>query len=88
MGAIEQVTHKVAKPLEDVVHHVPAPKEAFETGQADWDAAREKALVRKLDIRIFPAMIVLFILNFLDRNNFANARLQVGLCMKCIWYKS
>jgi MFS family permease len=42
----------------------------------DWTAAAEKALVRKIDLRIFPAMLVLFVLNFIDRNNFANARLQ------------
>ncbi|KAJ4999120.1 hypothetical protein K4K48_004533 [Colletotrichum sp. SAR 10_66] len=42
----------------------------------NWDPATEKALVRKIDLRIFPVMIVLFILNFIDRNNFANARLS------------
>lgn len=41
-----------------------------------WTAAEEKALIRKMDIRIFPIMIVLFVLNFIDRNNFANARLR------------
>lgn len=41
-----------------------------------WDPAVEKALVRKIDMRIFPIMIVLFVLNFIDRNNFANARLR------------
>lgn len=41
-----------------------------------WDPAAEKALVRKIDLRIFPVMIILFILNFIDRNNFANARLR------------
>jgi hypothetical protein len=30
-----------------------------------WDAAAEKRLVRKMDIRIFPIMIILFILNFI-----------------------
>lgn len=43
---------------------------------APWDPAAEKALVRKIDLRIFPVMIILFILNFIDRNNFANARLR------------
>lgn len=35
----------------------------------------EKKLVRKLDIRILPILIVLFLLNVLDRNAIANARL-------------
>ncbi|KAK9794143.1 putative Major facilitator superfamily (MFS) profile domain-containing protein [Seiridium cardinale] len=41
-----------------------------------WDPKDEKALVRKIDFRIFPVLVVLFILNFIDRNNFANARLK------------
>lgn len=41
-----------------------------------WTEAEERALVRKTDLRIFPIMITLFILNFVDRNNFANARLK------------
>ncbi|EME85985.1 uncharacterized protein MYCFIDRAFT_81945 [Pseudocercospora fijiensis CIRAD86] len=44
--------------------------------ETSWTADEERHLVRKLDIRIFPAIIVLFILNFIDRNNFANARLK------------
>lgn len=35
----------------------------------------EKTLVRKLDIRILPILILLFLLNILDRNAIANARL-------------
>ena len=41
-----------------------------------WDIKAEKSLVRKIDIRVFPVMIILFVLNFIDRNNFANARLK------------
>ncbi|CAK4022668.1 major facilitator superfamily transporter [Lecanosticta acicola] len=41
-----------------------------------WTREEERQLVRKLDFRIFPIIIVLFILNFIDRNNFANARLK------------
>jgi len=35
----------------------------------------EKKLVRRLDIRLLPILILLFILNILDRNAIANARL-------------
>lgn len=38
-------------------------------------AAMEKKLVRKIDIRSLPILIVLFLLNVLDRNAIANARL-------------
>lgn len=29
----------------------------------------EKALVRKIDIRLLPMLIIMYILNYLDRNN-------------------
>jgi hypothetical protein len=35
----------------------------------------EKKLVRRLDIRLLPILILLFLLNILDRNAIANARL-------------
>lgn len=38
-------------------------------------AAMEKKLVRRLDFRMLPILILLFILNILDRNAIANARL-------------
>ncbi|KAL2865542.1 permease of the major facilitator superfamily [Aspergillus lucknowensis] len=41
-----------------------------------WTAEDERSLRWKIDLRIFPVLIVLFILNFIDRNNFANARLK------------
>lgn len=40
-----------------------------------WDPAAERSLVRKIDLLVFPLMVTLFVLNFIDRNNFANARL-------------
>lgn len=45
-------------------------------GRRTWSPEAEKALVRRMDIRILPTLIILFILNFIDRNNFANARLK------------
>ncbi|KAJ5286598.1 hypothetical protein N7478_002284 [Penicillium angulare] len=35
----------------------------------------EKALVRKIDLRLLPMIIIMYILNYLDRNNIASARL-------------
>lgn len=60
----------------------PGTQQQVEVGDDDsssWSAEDEKKLVRKLDFRIFPVIIILFILNFIDRNNFANARLKVRL---------
>ncbi len=42
---------------------------------ADEIKALEKLLVRKIDLRSLPILIVLFLLNILDRNAIANARL-------------
>ncbi|KAK5110898.1 hypothetical protein LTR62_005436 [Meristemomyces frigidus] len=42
---------------------------------ADELAIAEKKLVRKLDMRIMPAIVVIYILNYLDRNSIAQARL-------------
>ena len=36
----------------------------------------EKALLRKLDLRLLPAVTLLYLLSFLDRSNVANARLE------------
>ena len=36
---------------------------------------KEKKFVRKIDLRLLPILILLFILNILDRNAIANARL-------------
>ena len=37
--------------------------------------AMEKLIVRRLDIRTLPILVILFIVNILDRNTIANARL-------------
>ncbi|KAL4791221.1 major facilitator superfamily domain-containing protein [Aspergillus venezuelensis] len=46
------------------------------TDPITFSTQEECALRRKIDLRVFPVLIVLFILNFIDRNNFANARLK------------
>jgi hypothetical protein len=37
--------------------------------------AMEKSIVRRLDVRTLPILVILFIVNILDRNTIANARL-------------
>jgi len=43
--------------------------------------ALEKKLVRRIDIRLLPMLVIMYILNYLDRNNIASARLagKVGM---------
>lgn len=42
-------------------------------GAVDVD---EKALLRKIDWRLLPAVGILYLLSFLDRSNVANARIE------------
>ncbi|KAF9763240.1 hypothetical protein IL306_003209 [Fusarium sp. DS 682] len=46
-----------------------------ETANIENRAVKEKALVRRIDKRMMPLMMLLYILNYLDRNNIATARL-------------
>lgn len=55
------------------------PSASLSEGQSDaeaGDAINEKSLIRKLDIRLLPAVSILYLLSFLDRSNVANARLD------------
>ncbi|KAL8911690.1 MAG: hypothetical protein Q9171_003180 [Xanthocarpia ochracea] len=38
-------------------------------------ACLEKALVKKIDLRLLPMLIIMYLMNYLDRNNIAAARL-------------
>lgn len=41
----------------------------------EWKAAQTKKLMRKLDMRLLPLLVLMYLLNFLDRSNLAQARL-------------
>ncbi|KAL9604001.1 MAG: hypothetical protein Q9219_000763 [cf. Caloplaca sp. 3 TL-2023] len=43
---------------------------------AEFTDINEKALVRKLDIKLLPALTLLYLMSFLDRSNVANARIE------------
>ncbi|KAK2762291.1 hypothetical protein FQN54_001301 [Arachnomyces sp. PD_36] len=42
---------------------------------AEEREAAEKALVRKVDMRLIPTLVIMYIMNYLDRNNIAAAKL-------------
>lgn len=42
----------------------------------DYSGVNEKSLVRKIDWRIIPGVILLYLLSFLDRSNVANAKVE------------
>jgi hypothetical protein len=55
----------------ELAHDVDAEKPAQNNVlPADWTAT-EKSLVRKLDMTLLPVVWVLYMFNYLDRNNIA-----------------
>ncbi|KAK7752184.1 hypothetical protein SLS62_005928 [Diatrype stigma] len=44
--------------------------------EADVSQINEKSLLRKLDVRLLPAVGILYLLSFLDRSNVGNARIE------------
>lgn len=46
----------------------------FENQDNAWRKDRETKLLRKIDIHLLPFLIVMYLLNFLDRSNLAQAR--------------
>jgi hypothetical protein len=47
----------------------------FASRDAQWKAMQNKKLLKKVDIRLLPFLILMYLLNFLDRSNLAQARL-------------
>ena len=58
--------------VEDAAHEPPATVASWSPEERH---RREVALVRKIDLRLIPMIILMYILNYLDRNNIAAARL-------------
>lgn len=46
------------------------------SSQESFPDINEKALVRKLDYKLLPALTFLYLLSFLDRSNVGNARIE------------
>ena len=63
------------------IDHAQTPRRTREAPPLvrDWSfeerQRRELALVRKIDFRLLPMIIIMYIMNYLDRNNIASARL-------------
>ncbi|WPH03481.1 Hypothetical protein R9X50_00636100 [Acrodontium crateriforme] len=51
------------------------PPELVQQMTPEYRAQLEKSLVRKIDFRLLPPVIIMYIMNYLDRNNIATARL-------------
>ncbi|KAH6621713.1 major facilitator superfamily domain-containing protein [Boeremia exigua] len=55
------------------VSHTPASSTSIEP---PLDRAAERRLLRKLDLRILPVLWLLYLVNFIDRANIGNAKIQ------------
>lgn len=56
---------------EDEKKSIPPPSENSQTVAVDEESKsiNERALIRKLDLRLLPAVTILYLLSFLDRAN-------------------
>ncbi|KKY33514.1 putative xanthine dehydrogenase [Diaporthe ampelina] len=76
-------TAKLGKASQDTARVVHL--EHFENEDASQHKARTTRLLRKIDLHLLPFLIVMYLLNFLDRSNLAQARqgsLEADLNMK------
>ncbi|KAH9480432.1 putative transporter [Psilocybe cubensis] len=55
-----------------------ASEKGSDTTINDFDTPEDRALVRKIDLRLLPILTLLYLLSFLDRTNIGNAKI-VGL---------
>jgi hypothetical protein len=47
----------------------------FASQSNEWKTKRKKKLLRRVDWRLVPLLVTMYLLNFLDRNNLAQTRL-------------
>lgn len=66
----KQVVSEGALFAENEKHKVAlSPSSGSEDGQDVYSGINEKALLRKLDLKLLPAVTLLYLLSFLDRSN-------------------
>ncbi|KAJ0415445.1 major facilitator superfamily domain-containing protein [Aspergillus carlsbadensis] len=49
--------------------------QAYAAKSDEWHKAMTKKLLRKVDLHLLPLLVLMYLLNFLDRNNLSQARL-------------
>lgn len=51
-------------------------REEYEALLVKFDKQRQKALLRKIDLRLLPPLALLYLMSYMDRTNMGNAKLQ------------
>ena len=69
---LEYVDEKAAP--HDTVQQLRMPASLSALSESDYSALGRKAIM-KLDSRVMPCMVIMYILNYLDRQNIASAKL-------------
>jgi hypothetical protein len=65
--------HVIDKPLHHTfTHHDPN----WDGADVDFSHVDEKAVLRKMDLRLLPMLALLYLLAFLDRGNIGNAKIE------------
>lgn len=62
--------------LDQKLQDEPDRTSGSELEEIDGGAVNEKALLRKIDWRLLPAVGILYLLSFLDRSNVGNAKIE------------
>ena len=69
----EKPTAIEAAPLQHTgTHHDPN----WDGNDVDFSNVDEKAVLRKMDLRLLPMLALLYLLSFLDRGNIGNAKIE------------
>lgn len=72
----EEVPPASSFPPEKKEAHTDPVSLGSDTDDIETSDINEKALLRKLDWRLLPAVGILYLLSFLDRSNVGNARVE------------
>ncbi len=67
---------RVVGDLDSKLKNESDPASGSETDEINDGGVNEKALIRKIDWRLLPAVGILYLLSFLDRSNVGNARIE------------
>ena len=65
-----------------------ATEDVREACNSDPPTVDEKALLRKLDLRLVPWLALLYLLNFLDRSSIGNAKVSCVCSFNCVGQKT
>ena len=73
--AIDEISDDAVPATERPLHAKPAPPPLVAAMSPEYRLEAETKLRKKIDTRLLPMIILMYIMNYLDRNNIAAVRL-------------